>query len=469
MAESGHLLFNAKKFAKGQDWNIETLIVGGGVAGLSAAFQLLNKDYLVVEMADRLGGTSSSQHWADLNFSMGAHYDLEYPETFGKEVLHMLEQMGLIYHQPWKKSWTFHDRSQIIAQRQKEQCYEAGVMRPDVLPEQLKNEKFSDLMMSWVSKMPMPTRIIDASYHFLNHQTFKDYLVEQINPDPSFFRYIDHLMRDDYGGATHEVSALAGIHYFSCRPYFDQVVDLFSPMQGNAYFVEKIASFLNRNRIMTQQMVASIANKNSYFEVTLIDLEKQSKRIVRAGNIVYAGQKNALKYVYPDDYPLFKDNKYAPWLVISFVIKDRGDLSVFTQPFWQNEMITDDPTFLGFTDSFAQQRKKSPYRVFTAYYCLPASSREDLINLPATKEVIAEKTLNYLEEYLDTGIRDSIEKIYIRPLGHAMPIPEPGYLFNDKNKYRSNERMVYAGVDNARLPLFFEAVDSGIMAAQHLF
>jgi len=49
-------------------------------------------------------------------------------------------------------------------------------------------------------------------------------------------------------------------------------------------------------------------------------------------------------------------------------------------------------------------------------------------------------------------------------MGHAMPVPKKGYLFDDKNKYRSDKNLVYAGVDNSRLPLFFEALDAGIQA-----
>jgi hypothetical protein len=53
-------------------------------------------------------------------------------------------------------------------------------------------------------------------------------------------------------------------------------------------------------------------------------------------------------------------------------------------------------------------------------------------------------------------------------MGHAMPIPQPGYLFKDANTNRSNPNLVYAGVDNGRLPLLFEAMDSGIMAAKEV-
>jgi hypothetical protein len=53
-------------------------------------------------------------------------------------------------------------------------------------------------------------------------------------------------------------------------------------------------------------------------------------------------------------------------------------------------------------------------------------------------------------------------------MGHAMPIPTKDYLFTDKNHQRPDNDFVFAGVDNARLPLLFEAVDSGIEAVKLL-
>jgi len=41
-------------------------------------------------------------------------------------------------------------------------------------------------------------------------------------------------------------------------------------------------------------------------------------------------------------------------------------------------------------------------------------------------------------------------------------------LFKDGNEARSNQNIAYAGVDNGRLPLLFEAIDSGIMAGKLL-
>ena len=67
-----------------------------------------------------------------------------------------------------------------------------------------------------------------------------------------------------------------------------------------------------------------------------------------------------------------------------------------------------------------------------------------------------------MEEMLETSI--DVEGCCIKVMGHAMPIPAPGYLLKDANN-ASNAEMIYAGVDNGRLPLLYEALDSGLQAA----
>jgi hypothetical protein len=73
--------------------------------------------------------------------------------------------------------------------------------------------------------------------------------------------------------------------------------------------------------------------------------------------------------------------------------------------------------------------------------------------------------LTYLNKYFDTDCGNYIKAAHVKVMGHAMPIAEKGYLFNDRNDKTQKENFYFAGVDNGRLPLMFEAMDSGIFAA----
>ena len=123
---------------------------------------------------------------------------------------------------------------------------------------------------------------------------------------------------------------------------------------------------------------------------------------------------------------------------------------------------------MGFIDNASQVRRKENYRVFTAYYCFDSIQRILFASITDKAQEIVTETIKKICLYFNQDISSQVEKVFIKVMGHAMPIPKIGYLFNDKNLVRSEPNIVYAGVDNSRLPLLFEALDSGIQAVVEL-
>src|ERR1051325_11278298 len=75
----GHRLRDGLRVEVPQDaWsNISLVIVGGGVAGLTAAWRLQNsgfKDFILIELESAPGGTSRSGSNRTISFPWGAHY-----------------------------------------------------------------------------------------------------------------------------------------------------------------------------------------------------------------------------------------------------------------------------------------------------------------------------------------------------------------------------------------------------------
>ena len=324
--------------------------------------------------------------------------------------------------------------------------------------------EFVELMKSFSGKMPMPTRIIDNNLHYLNDITFLSWLKQKISLTPEFIEGLDYHMKDDYGAGSDQVSALAGIHYFACRPYYTKPVELFSPPEGNSYFIGKIHEQVPKERVMTAHLVKQIHEKNKGFEVDVVDAVNREVIKVTCDKIIYAGHKHSLKYIFPKDYHLFQKNDYAPWVVVNFIMKD----SWGNEAFWQNEIISNDKSLLGFVDSKAQSSANENKRILTAYFCFKPEEREMMSLIEERKQIFINQILSHIEKYFNKSLESQIEKVVIKQMGHAMPIPIQGYLFNDANKNRSNLNLVYAGVDNGRLPLLFEALDSGITACQAL-
>jgi hypothetical protein len=88
---------------------------------------------------------------------------------------------------------------------------------------------------------------------------------------------------------------------------------------------------------------------------------------------------------------------------------------------------------MGFIDNASQVRRKENYRVFTAYYCFDSIQRILFASITDKAQEIVTETIKKICLYFNQDISSQVEKVFIKVMGHAMPIPKIGYLFNDKN------------------------------------
>ncbi|MDW7694386.1 NAD(P)-binding protein [Flammeovirgaceae bacterium SG7u.111] len=461
----GHLIFGEKQFEQGETIRKEVMIVGGGMAGLSAAYQLKNRDVVLCELSDKLGGNASAGEYKGGMFCQGAHYELTFPHYFGKEALGFFEELGILYFDKVKNEWNFHDRQFMIRPGVESQCLDGGEYRDDVLPETDATDELFNLLNPLVGELMLPTRLIPEHWQHLNQQTFTQFLSQNIDLGKKLKQALDYHMIDDFGGTADEVSALAGAYYYAGRNYETVEPEIFSPPQGNYYFAQKIMKKLPAESLLTKHLVKKINPMAKGFEVEVLDLEQGFIKKYEVEKLVYAGQKHALKYIYPQDYPLFSNTAYSPWIVMNFAMKQ----GLPQDGFWQNELLTGKRGFMGFVDSASQFGAKG--RTLSAYFCLPPNERKTLETLeadptPALKEAIGQIAKYY--QILPEQFAEMVEKVFVKMIGHAMPVPTPGYLLNDPNQRRSNPNLVYAGTDVNRLPLLLEAVDSGLVAGRML-
>ncbi|WP_020527997.1 FAD-dependent oxidoreductase [Flexithrix dorotheae] len=462
----GHLVFESHNFPKGKTENVDYLIVGAGIAGLSIAWNLRENNILLCELSDRIGGSSGSENFEGEVFGQGAHYDLTYPKYFGEEAIELLENLGVVKFNSLIDKWDFVDKKYLISPHRESQCFNGIDYYDELLPEGKTMDEFFELMKPFIGNFMLPTRLIPADYQHFNQISFYDFLKSSIDLSPEFKAAIDYHMRDDFGGTSEDVSAIAGLYYYANRGYLTSETEIFSPPEGNYYFAHKLATQLPENTIRLNHLVKKIRPVLKGFEVEVIDIKSKTIKTFQANKVVYAGQKHALQHIMPSQKKLFATNQYVPWLVINFVVE--SDLN--ENKFWQNEILSDHSSFLGFVDSAAQM-EKTKNRVLTAYYCFRMEDRKYLAALEENKEDVVKNTIGIMAGYFKIPSEEfagKIKKVFMKVMGHAMPLASPGYLFNDRNLYRPHSKMVYAGVDNGRLPLFMEALDSGLMAKKYL-
>ena len=457
--KTGHKIMKAIHIPSSVTRQTETLIVGGGIAGLSAARSLHGQDFILTEMDDTFGGTSTAKTIGGNSFSQGAHYDLSYPENYGKEALSLLEQIGVVGFDYVSSQYTFKDKQHLISEQQQAVCFNEGKFRDNPIKDGPNKKDFLDLLQPYVGHMQMPTRLIDPKYRHLNHLSFFEYIDKYLLHDPALIQAIDYQMMDDYGANCSRVSALAGIHYYSCRDYYgESKPELFSPPEGNHYFIKKLINGQNKEQLKASTMAFHIERKNNLYHTKLFHTQTEKVETVVSKNILYAGQKNALKFIYPPHYPLFAHTEYSAWVAINFELKQ----AIPGQLKWQNDILGVNKNLMGFVNAQTQHKEN---KILTMYMCFDPEERKKMPKIMANPKDIVNQAVCFLNQYFNTSAQDYIKSAHIKVMGHAMPVPEKGYLFNDRNLQTQKENFYFAGVDNGRLPLIFEAMDSGIYAA----
>lgn len=456
---TGHKIMKAISIPSSQTIQTETLIVGGGIAGLSAANTLSGGDFILCEMEDDFGGTSGATKVGDNLFAQGAHYDLSYPKNYGEEALALLEKLNISEYNSSKNQFTFKDRQFIIPEEHQEICYTKRGFQDAPIKAGINKKDFIDLIQPYVGEMKMPTRLIHEKFRGLNNLSFFEFIDKYLMHDPSLITGIDYQMMDDYGANCSQVSALAGIHYYACRDYFgNNKPELFSPPEGNYYFINKLLNNVQGNRLKDSSIVFKIEKKTGLYHSKIYNTASEKVETIVSKNILYAGQKNALKFIYPTFYPLYSNTTYSPWVGINFELSH----TIPGYQKWQNDMLGVHPNLMGFVNSHTQNTTNN---ILTMYMCFNPSERKEMPKIMTNPKAIIQEGVNYLNQFFKTNSQEYIVSAHIKVMGHAMPIPTKGYLFKDRNSQTKHENFFFAGTDNGRLPLMFEALDSGIFAA----
>lgn len=463
-ASVGHLIRSAHQFPNIQAGNIDVAIIGGGIAGLTAFQQLQDYNVKIFELSNLWGGTSAAHNHHDLRFALGAHYDLAYPDYFGQKGLSLLSELNVIEYNEFNALWEFKDKSLTIPSSRESTCWIDGHLYESPITHCGDIEKFNAMVRPFVGKLPMPTTLIDSSLRDLDQITFSQYIQQKGGLSEDLMRGIHYQMVDDYGGDADQVSALAGLHYYACRPYNEQDIELFSPPEGNFYFAQRLIAHAEVDRMCNNHLVYKVTPQKKGYEVHVIDTKAHEIKVYLANNVIMAGKKHTNPYLFgTDQYNL--NNTYAPWVSVNIIVPKTFDLDF---PKWQNDVIGLDPKFLGFVNSKSQNSLSKNLKTYTCYYCLSPENRGEALSISKNAETIVAQTIQYLEKVLEfPNIGRHVLKAVVKPMGHAMAIPGVGHLSKDCNQ-NAPSSLAFAGVDNGRLPLFFEALDSGIVAADRI-
>lgn len=470
--EIGHRL-RAPVDANPAHWeDRDVVIVGSGIAGLSAAWQLKKRGIhaVVFELEPSIGGTSRSGVARVSAHPWGAHYvPLPSPEN---TVLHgLLDEMGVLEDGLPAEQFLCRDPEERIFV--KGRWYEGLYLYAGASYDDLRQLRaFEAEVAKWVAwrdskgrrafAVPMAHGSDDAEVTGLDRMSMADWLDSRGLQSERLRWFIDYGCRDDYGLSLRDTSAWAGLFYFASRvetPGEESRAFVTFP-EGNGRFVAHLSKGID---IRAQWLVAKIRPRNDGAD--LIAIRDNESMGIRAKRVIFTGPRFLAPFVIEDWQEDVSDFSYGSWMVANLSLSERPESHGFPLA-WDN-VLYDSPS-LGYVVATHQTGLDHGPTVFTYYYPLvdgdPRVARERLLSIG--RDGWADVVMTDLER-AHPDIRKITERVDIMRWGHAMIRPRPGFVWSAARQraHEPHRTIHFANTDISGIALFEEALHHGVRAA----
>ncbi len=436
------------------------VIVGGGMAGLSAAWRLEKKgfrDFVILEMEAGAGGNS---RWGENEVSAypwAAHY-VPVPRKSAALVRELMEEFGVLRDGVWEERHLCHspqERLFLHGRWQDGLEPEVGVKAED----RSEYKRFNDRMREFASsgEFHIPMEQGARRRADLDRLNMQEWMRQEQFASPYLHWLVDYSCRDDFGSHARDTSAWAGIHYFASRGPSEDKGPLTWP-EGNGWIAKRLLAKLS-GFVRTGSFVHKIAREANRWRVSAGTVEYLAEAVI------FAAPTYLASYVI-EGSPRADGFQYSPWLTANLTL-DHWPREKRIEPAWDNVIYGS--AGLGYVVATHQSlRTRIDRTVWTYYWALadgaPAEQRRALLA----------KDWGWWKEAILTDlsrphpdIRSCVKHMDMMRMGHAMIRPAPGFLFSTERKrwLTPQRNLFFANSDLSGLSLFEEAQYRGVRAA----
>jgi phytoene dehydrogenase-like protein len=431
------------------------VIVGGGVAGLSAAWRLDKRgfrDFTLLEMEPGAGGNS---RWGENEISAypwAAHY-VPVPNRNSALVRELFEELGVLRDgKPEERYLCFSPQERLFIHGRWQEDIEPAVGATGADRRQYR--AFADRIAEYraTGQFTIPIAL-GARASELDRIAMSEWMRRNGFDSPYLGWQVNYACRDDYGAGADAVSAWAGVHYFASREH-DEKGPLTWP-EGNGWIVRRLLEKLGRY-VRTNAPVYRIAREGRRFRVLTESVEYLADAVIFAAPTFLASRLI-------EGAPPAAGFEYSPWLTANLTL-DRLPRERGLEPAWDN-VIYGSPS-LGYVVATHQHLSSRVDRtVWTYYWALARGTPAE------NRRLLLEKDWNYWKEAIlndlarpHPDIRECVSRIDMMRMGHAMIRPTPGFL---SRKYDpAIPRLWLANSDLSGISIFEEAQYRGVRAAE---
>lgn len=462
----------------------EIVIIGGGVAGLCAAWKLSKSnfnDFLLLDLEDGLGGTAASGSNSICNYPWGAHY-VPIPTREQRTLCELLQEAGVI--RGFEASGRAVPVEDYVCRAPEERLfykgswYEGLYLKAGASADDLQQfERFDREMRSLATArgadgkriftIPTAACSADPTYRALDDLSMAAWLDSKNYNSPRLRWYVEYACRDDFGCYLSDVSAWAALHYFCSRlPTAESdAAEFLTWPEGNGFLVHYLSKFA-AGRVRTGALATAVTASGDSVRVDYYDFKENRARSILTKHAICASPQYVTKRIVPESAPHREKFCYSPWAVANLSLASPPPENGFPLA-WDNVLYESES--LGYVVATHQLDRRDPGSVWTWYR--PFCSKN---TAAARAEVLAYDFDRWKNEILKDltrahrGIENHITNIDVYRYGHAMIRPEPGFLFS-KERARAAVpigNIHFAAADLGGLPLFEEAQWAGVRAAE---
>jgi predicted NAD/FAD-dependent oxidoreductase len=490
-AKIGHMLRDGKLGDPTETEEQNIVIVGGGIAGLSAARKLQKSGiqyFALFELEDYFGGNSTSGATSNTEYPWGAHY-LPIPNLENRELLEFLEEHEIItgYDEANKPIYNEY----YLCFEPNERLYLKGYWQDGLVPEvgllekdKVEMNRFFSLIQSfrtakgkddqWAFTIPVAECSQDETYLRLDKMTMQQYLEEQGFQSGYLFWYANYCCRDDYGSELKDTSAWAGIHYFAARKALAANAEPSSVLtwpEGNGFLVKQLRKNLDHN-IRSHSLIYRVALADDHVLLDTYDWKSHRSVRIRAKQVILAVPQfvvqRLLALLDTRSEHFYEQFTYAPWMVANITLKNLP-ADGNGQPLSWDNVLYDSPS-LGYVYANHMSLLQNPAKPVITYY-LPLSAlppkEARIAALGKSQEAWAELIVADLSK-VHPGIAEEMERIDVKVWGHGMIRPTPGFITGSERKEAAQplaNKLFFAHSDLSGISIFEEAFYQGNRAA----
>jgi glycine/D-amino acid oxidase-like deaminating enzyme len=470
--------------------NLPLVIVGGGVAGLTAAWRLRNSGFthfVLIELESAPGGTSRSGANRLISFPWGAHY-IPAPMKENTALISLLDEMGVVEGKDQHGEPIIAE--QFLCRDPEERVFYKGrwyeglyLHAGESEDDKQQFEKFNAELDRWVMwrdgkgrrafTLPVSACSDDAEVTSLDRVSMSEWMNVRGFTSPRLRWWVDYACRDDYGMTLEQTSAWAGLFYFCSRVLAPKTESqsLITWPEGNGRLVQHLFEKAKAN-IQLDRAAVELIPVNDGVDVVTLDREGRNPRGFHAKRVIFAAPQFMARYIvrpYRDNPPPhIAEFHFGAWMVANLALRDRpkpGSPRDFPLA-WDN-VFYESPS-LGYVVATHQRGLDRGPTVLTYYYPLcDEDARVARTRLLDTDwRGWAEVALADLSR-AHADIRSLVERLDVMRWGHAMIRPRTGFMWGQARREAAKpfRSIHFAHSELSGVALFEEAFDVGLRVA----